>query len=1735
MSMQKMYKTLQKLSRRAVAGLMALAVVVGLFPGVIPAVSAASWSQPYVDRLVELGIMRDDIPGNKNPDDYISRAETFTLINRAFGYSKTGTIPFTDVSQDDWFYDDIVTAYNIGYISGTSPTTASPNSSLTREQAAYILGSNLMLQEGSGESLTFSDSRTFDSWSRGMIQAASEAGLISGYPDGTFRPQNRITRGELCCMLLNAVGNLVQTPGVTSLGNVYSNVTINTAGAVLKDTTIAGNLYLTGGIGLGEVLLDNVNVLGKIVTSGAGEGNQGDSSIILRNVRADEMIVDTVSNQFVTIQAQGNTNIGLTSVRTPSYLQDMTGQGFGLQKIHLDGEPGTSVQLVGNIKEVTNLTPSSIITVAQGTTEKITVDEAATNAQLQILEGGRVKDLNLDVATNVGGAGDIDNLTVYAPGSTVTTTLPNTITVRPGITANVSGEVMDTVAAAESSEDPRLLAGFPVVRNVAPTTAEAVFSTNKRGTIYWALTALTDGSVSAQDLINHPAYSSRILAYGQIPSTGANTEYTAKLTKLVSDGSYYVSAVMVDNRNQQSPVKVAAFTTPDDTTPAFASGYPKATLVTSDSVQVGVMPNKSCQLYYAILPKGSTAPTVQDFRAGSISGNLGYGMREVTKNVIDVFNVNSQSLRELTDYTVYLCLVDLDSGKNSGVKSLNVKTVDGTPPVFLVEPYETKIAATSVTLSSTINEAGTIYWVAVKEGESYPKPLSGSTGTPLLTSDTAKLQVANGMNALKSGSVRAAANKAVNLNITGLTAQSAYDVYYVAMDSAGNYSEAVKKVTIHTLDTVPPKVTLEFTRTTDTAGTVPRADTDLKLVFDESIQGDPSGYTGTDTLVFKTAYEDMVAAWAAANAAQGTNDQESLKREAERVEKIFVDLLKSHISLIDADAYSVSGDPPAVADRKEAKENEAWVDYSKVTVTFDDNGNTIIYFKNGEAVSLVSGASYYFRLEYITDTSTNHNRLKPNPHEQLKFTTSFAQINLTKSSLTATPKDANVNMYFQMRPVSTDSVSDTVLYDILLWMDNSVSNVKYKIYGRVLDSEGDPVTDTSKMSIIGRAVTEKNKPDGNGWVTLGEDEIVTDPGQKVGKSLTMRMFNYSTQTEFTPLNKMDLGCVYEFAIEVTEVNGEKNQEAWSQRVQLDVTVPAGTEYDLRNLGNVVNETSWANAVSNGVANIGRPDDFFVYYQFVDQQTPQFQPGYPSIDAADTSANLVVNLNRAGTVFWAVAPVTYSENSKKWTQYLTTKVGDRFVVPDVDSVSIGKDDLKAPENDIANWDKVFGGKTLTTPTSLDIFQHNFGSQDIKWGIQTVSGSGRVEIPVVKSGDSLLPNTPYLAYFVLRGTSQELSEVYCFWFKTAPVKNPIITLQGSGSTVNFEVSEPSNLDYVILSYSFIPEFLRASFGEDDGTTSGYAIKGFSKGFTPTDIDMGKDGDDANFSVLDALIAKTPDGHSVFDTYAKPITENSIRQDVAQLARGEGAFSGYLMGNSNILSMAAGRGESRDMSNVASKPLTTGQQYLVLAVARNVRGEVDSFAAVNNVRVQDTTPPEFSFVATSIQHYYKMEDDGTWKEVPFDKNDVAENPGSYHVSGQVTIVFDKDVWYMGPNSIGVPIYVKGIADDQKVHLPSTTIADGKDHVYLEGHIMANFNVSTVAVSSSSSSFTLEFHDAQFGNMIHFPSSNRICNSSSWSTGKSLTLTLSPAATQSQMNAGVTGGLVDPVVGPGFTYMWK
>lgn len=1473
----------------------------------LPAQVHADYTEPYMKRMEELGLLQGDADGDLRPGDPITRAEFVTIINRAFGYRSAGGHPFRDVPGTAWYAEDVDIGYTEGYITGTSPTAFSPNLSITREEAAFILAKNLMMEPAVGENTSFADGRSISTWSRGMVSAAAENNLISGYPDGTFRPQKSITRGEAAVILLNAVGTPVSRPGTTTLGDVWGNVTITSSGVTLKDTVVAGNLYVTAGVELGDVVLENVKVLGEIVVSGGGVSEAGEDSVILRNVDAPKLVVDNIKNQQVSLRVEGDGLIQQASVRTDAFLADNTPAGHGIGEIELNGENGLELKLAGNIKNVVNRTPESALSISSGRVDTITVDEKAVDSTLEISSGAEADHVNLDVGTTVTGDGDIGDLVVNAPGSNVSM-LPDQIVIRPGDTANIDGENMDSEAAAESSADPRLLSGYPKITDLAPSSATAQFSGNKRGTVYWAVTSVTDGSVGTDELIDPPSYTTKIVANGSAALSGAGERSTAKISKLVSDGSYYLSAVLVDARGDQSPLKVLSFTTPDNTVPGFADGYPYMSKVTNVSAQVTVMATKSCRLYWALLPKGAQAPTAQDFKANAVTGNLGYGSRDVTKNTAYSFDVNNVALEELESYDLYLWLTDVEGGQSSRVEKLSFTTVDRTPPKFNTNATVNKVERTSVGLYANLNEAGTLYWVVVEQGTEYPKPLAGQSGPVDLSSDTAKMQVSAGMNALKSGKVNMSQDKDVSFNVSGLDPEKAYDLYYVAQDKAGNYSARVQVITIHTLDPSAPTVVQEFTRYNGDESGTPYPDTDIRLVFSEEVQDAAANVT------LKEYYDRVTAA-------KGETEKEQARTALGNV-------LRNSIKLY---VDTGSGRPELVADGVDAadKTQGGWViDYRYAEITMEE-GKTVVIFRTADsekesALNLQSGAEYHFEIEAntISDTSDAKNIMGKTKLDTFK--TIFAVVNLSnpnESTLEGTITDYHdpgqeiqltgddklVDISWLLAPATTESVPDNVDWDMIIWSDTSIA---FDLYRR-----------TNLAETPGK------------WERIGEEIELTVPDgdDRRGVSLT-RILQKGNNPQFQQLNQLLEENQYEYAVHFTRVGTLGDRDTWSQRVTMGVTVVAGSTSDLGSLANGrLDSSALEEALAEGVTNIGQPDDFTLRKQFSDQTPPIFVDNRPNFETGDSSVKMYLMLDRPGTIYYMVAPygtVTTEgeerDGSKKY--HFSTDKTDYEALPKNGENDPGSGGMEYPFN-------------ITAPTPLSII--NAGNQAnarIKHG--SIQG-GATEVE--KIVQDLEVKTDYIAYFVIQGSSSQVySEVYAYRFSTDDVTPAYITMRAVNPEVEFTTSQDATLYYSLFASNKLPPL----FGQN---LAGNHLDPEYRDEVEAEI--------TDLTLLEA-IQKTINGvtgESCFDRYASEETKEQVRQAITSQTSSEALDKG------SIPNMAQKEPQAHDFTNAMDPESATA--YVCLATAQNALGGKWTFKAVDGVRIPDEDAPVLLKVTTTV----------------------------------------------------------------------------------------------------------------------------------------------------------------------------
>lgn len=1476
-------KTFFPIRKRACAFLLCLCMLLGFLPVFTPTAQAAA-SNYYLDRLVSWDIMRGDQAGNLEPNRSITRAEFVTMLNRTFGYIKTGAQPFRDVVTRDWYYDDISAAYTAGYFQGTSKSTASPNATLTREEATTMLCRNLMLQPVSGENLSFTDSRLASSWSRGYIKAAADEGILRGDPGGKFRPLENITRGEVAIMLVRVIGTPIQDPGTYST-SVAGNLMVSCSGVTLENMTVTGDLYITGGVGLGYVTLNNVTVYGKIIASGAGESNKGDCSIILKNCTAPEMIVDSPSNQYVTIRTVGNTDIDKVYVRTDTYLEGKSTGRHGFQYIEVDGESGTRLDLAGNIHEVVTVAPKSEINVGSGTVKKMTVDENAVDSTVTIAQGAAVEELNLDTGAAVTGKGAIGTLNVNAPGCKVEM-LPDDINIRPGITADIHGMKMDSTLADQISDSPRILSGYPRMDDIAPTQAKTSFTTNKPGTIYWAVRLSGDGPMAANDLIKPPTYGAKIVKNGNLAVKDANEVLSQAVNGLKIDTSYVLSAVLVDSRGDQSLVKSVYFTTPDNSKPDFASGYPKAATIEDTYVDFDVATTKTCTLYWAIYKKGMPAPTANDFKDGSLSGAIDSGSRKMIRSeedsirMGDVIETAKNALAELTDYDAYFFLTD--SINDSSVKKVSITTADRTPPEFLNNyPRISKIDKTALTGEAAINEDGKVYWAIVKHGTDYPvenAALDDATAREL----DQKLQIKGGMYALKSGSFSAKKNTAASFNMSGLEAETAYDIYFVAEDNSGNLSAIKVLENAKTLDTNTPKlVELRFSEASDEG--IPLADTDITLVFSEDI------YSTQTKLPLVEMYESDKEAFDVA----GSKDGKTVKWST---------VIDGMFTLNNLDITDPDKKVPLNLGSPTGKEN--------MTVSLNEDGQTEVTFHNA-ALNLLSGTRYQFVLNFITDSSNNNMGRDTKSDE---FRIMDAQVDFNElETVTITKDDGStvpVDTTFSMIPYanSTANASDNTRYDVIIASDTTIS---FNLYQREHKTD-----DSGKWKKVKTAPISISNPPTEKWS---------------GRSYNKDIAGWTEPEKYPVLKNLTTG--YDYAIELTSINEITEKDKWDATVNLYLFCVAGSPSNLRNLvqGDVT-ESIWQQRVitAKTVSSIGNPSNFSIEIVRSNQSAPNFNQAYPRISPGDSLTTISYQLDRAGDVYYVVAPET-NLPPKKDNTIIDGEYGSDWVIQPPNSsggiFNLGKlNDTDAPT--VLRAGKRDMG--ITSPNASQIMNPSQFTNDAGYrtGKATYSGAGTATIQI----ENLNANSKYYIYFVLKGSYALPSNVLCYKFSTTDVVSPKLQANAQNTNdVRYQVSSATSGTIQIDTY----------WALYNANTNGHPSI-FEKTIT---VNNGQ-----SMKILEAMM------DDKFDRYA----DSDTKQEVWDALTGDG--SGYTNSQSGQnLNVSAGAEWVSFKNFLDSEKLEYNNTYVFIVAAQNKQGGNPVFRSVQNIMRVDALGPRIESILT------------------------------------------------------------------------------------------------------------------------------------------------------------------------------
>lgn len=163
-----------------------------LFPDI-----AGYWAEPEITFLAQNKVITGYSNGLFGPTDKVTRAQTAKMVADQLKLASVKP-NFQDVPSSLYAYGQIGALEKAGIIQGTSATTFSPDSNLTRAQAAAILVKAYHLTGTTSQ--TFKDVKK-GYWAASAIDTLVAHHIVTGYSDQTFRPESKITRAEFSVML----------------------------------------------------------------------------------------------------------------------------------------------------------------------------------------------------------------------------------------------------------------------------------------------------------------------------------------------------------------------------------------------------------------------------------------------------------------------------------------------------------------------------------------------------------------------------------------------------------------------------------------------------------------------------------------------------------------------------------------------------------------------------------------------------------------------------------------------------------------------------------------------------------------------------------------------------------------------------------------------------------------------------------------------------------------------------------------------------------------------------------------------------------------------------------------------------------------------------------------------------------------------------------------------------------------------------------------------------------------------------------------------------------------------------------------------------------------------------------------------------------------------------------------------------------------------------------------------
>ena len=165
---------------------------------------AGHWGEVYILEAVEKKLVQGYPDGTFRPDQPITRAEFLVMLVKALGLKGgEAALPFTDRDKiGPWAREAVAIAVQEGIVTGYADGTFRPDAYITRAEMAVMIARALGMAVGAEIRTAFADDQEIPAWAKGAVEALRQQGIIQGREGNRFSPRDTATRAEAAVMLL---------------------------------------------------------------------------------------------------------------------------------------------------------------------------------------------------------------------------------------------------------------------------------------------------------------------------------------------------------------------------------------------------------------------------------------------------------------------------------------------------------------------------------------------------------------------------------------------------------------------------------------------------------------------------------------------------------------------------------------------------------------------------------------------------------------------------------------------------------------------------------------------------------------------------------------------------------------------------------------------------------------------------------------------------------------------------------------------------------------------------------------------------------------------------------------------------------------------------------------------------------------------------------------------------------------------------------------------------------------------------------------------------------------------------------------------------------------------------------------------------------------------------------------------------------------------------------------------